>query len=139
MKKTVQEFIENYNKCMEWNTDLRQRLHIELFSDHETTAEILDSYLSDKKITPENYELSNAVLYECAPNHYEMHVYSYLTYHDSYFWTTFGMTKEEYIADRLRVIKKELLRELDDTNSKLDILVLKKEKLGQFANSINNL
>ena len=74
-----------------------------------------------------------------APDHYELHAYSYLTYHDSYFWTTFGMTKEEYIADRLRVIKKELLRELDDTNSKLDILVLKKEKLGQFANSINNL
>ena len=139
MKITVQEFVENYNKCMDWNIELRQRLNTELFSDHDTIAEILDSYLSDRKITPENYEIENAIIYENAPDHYEMHVFSYLTYRDTYFWTTFGMTKEEYIADRLRVIKRELLRELDDTNIKLDTLAIKKEKLEQFATSINNL
>jgi len=139
MKITVQEFVENYNKCMDWNIELRQHLNTELFSDHDTTAEILDNYLSDRKITPENYEIENATIYENAPDHYEMHVFSYLTYHDSYFWTTFGMTKEEYIDDRLCVIKGKLLRELDDTNIKLDTLAIKKEKLEQFATSINNL
>lgn len=139
MKITVQEFIENYNKCMDWNIELRQRLNTELFSDHDTAAEILDSYLFERKITHENYEIENATIYENASDHYEMHVFSYLTYRDTYFWTTFGMTKEEYIADRLRVIKGELLRELDDTNIKLDTLAVKKEKLEQFATSINNL
>lgn len=139
MEISVQDFVENYNKCMDWNIELRQRLNTELFSDHETTAEILDSYLSDKKITPENYELSDAVLYMNSPNHYEMHVYSYLTYHDSYFWTTFGMTKEEYLADRIRVIKRELSREIADTDHRLEVLNLKKDKLEMFNSKINNL
>lgn len=139
MEISIQDFVENYNKRMDWNIELRQRLNAELFSDHETTAEILDSYLSDKKITPENYELSAAVLYECSPNHYEMHAFSYCTCHDAYFWTTFGTTKEEYIADRIRIIKRELSREIADTDHKIDALNLKKDKLEMFNSKINNL
>ena len=139
MKKTVQEFIENYNKCMDWNAELRQRLNSELFSDHHATAEILDDYLSTQKITYENYEIENATIYENAPDHYEMHAHSHVTNRGMYFWTTFGMTKEEYIADRLRVIKKKLSVETASTIELLDSLNLKKEKLEQFTNSINSL
>lgn len=139
MEKSIQDFVENYNKCMDWNIELRQRLNSELFSDHETTAEILDSYLSDKKITPENYELSCGILYKNGPDHYELHVYSYLTYHETYFWTTFGQTKEEYLADRIRIIKRELAGQINDTNHRLDVLNLKKDKLDQFNSKINNL
>lgn len=51
---------------MDWNIELRQRLNAELFSDHEITAKILDNYLSEKKITPENYDLRGCchVLYK---------------------------------------------------------------------------
>lgn len=139
MEKSIQDFVDNYNKCMDWNIELRQRLNSEMFSDHEITAEILDNYLSDKKITPDDYDLSGAVMYMNSPDHYELHVYSYLTYRETYFWTTFGMTKEEYIADRLRVVQRELSREIADTNNKLDTLTIKKEKLEQFNNNINNL
>lgn len=139
MEKSIQDFVENYNKCMDWNIELRQRLNVEQFCDHETIAEILHNYLSDKKITPDNYELSDAVMYMNSPDHYELDVYSYLTYHETYFWTTFGMTKEEYIADRLRVVQRELSREIADTNNKLDTLTIKKEKLEQFNSNINNL
>lgn len=139
MKKSIKDFVENYNKCMDWNIELRQRLDSELFSDHDTTAEILEDYLSDRKITPENYELSSAVLYENGPDHYELHVYSYLTYHETYFWTTFGMTKEEYIADRVRIIKKKLSWAIADTDHRLDVLNLKKDKLELFNSKINNL
>ncbi len=139
MEKTIQEFIENYNERIDWNIELRQRLNSELFSDHETTAEILEDYLSDRKITPENYEITGAVIYKNSPAHYELHVYSYLTYGEAYFWTTFGMTKEEYIADRINVIKRVLSREIASTDSKIDALTIKKEKLEQFNCRINNL
>lgn len=139
MEKTIQEFIKNYNERIDWNIEFRQRLNSELFSDHETTADILENYLSDKKITPENYELSSGILYENGPDHYELHVYSYLTYGETYFWTTFGMTKDEYIADRIRIIKRELSREITSTNLSLDALNLKKDKLEQFNSRINNL
>lgn len=139
MEKTIQEFIENYNEQIDWNIELRQRLNSEPFSDYETIAEILENYLSDRKITPENYELSGAVMYKNNPDHYELHVYSYLTYHEAYFWTTFGMSKEEYIADRINVIKGKLSREIASTDSNIDALTVKKEKLAQFNSRINNL
>ena len=139
MEKSIQEFVENYNKQTDWNIELRQRLNSELFSDHETTAEILEDYLSGQKITPENYELSGAVMYKNSPDHYELQVYSYLTCCETYFWTTFGMTKEKYIADRIRLVKRELSREIASTDSKLDALTIKKEKLEQFNSRINNL
>lgn len=138
MEKSIQDFVENYNKCMDWNIELRQRLNTELFSDHEITAEILDNYLSEKKITPENYDLQGAVMYMNAPDHYELDAYSYLTYHETYFWTTFGMTKEEYIADRLRVVQRELSREIAYTDRQLADISIKKEKLEQFNNGIVN-
>jgi hypothetical protein len=139
MEKSIQEFIENYNEQIDWNIEIRQRLNSELFSDHETTTEILEDYLSDRKITPENYEITGAVMYKNRPDHYELHVYSYLTCCEAYFWTTFGMTKEEYIADRIRLVKRKLSREIASTDSKLDALTTKKEKLEQFNSKIKNL
>lgn len=124
---------------MDWNIELRQRLHTELFSDHHAAAEILDDYLSTEKITYENYEISNATIYENRPGHYELHAHSLRTNRGMYFWTTFGMTKEEYIADRIRVIRKKLSVETASTIELLDSLNLKKEKLEQFTNSINSL
>ncbi|MBR4589754.1 MAG: hypothetical protein IKO36_03735 [Bacteroidaceae bacterium] len=49
------------------------------------------------------------------------------------------MTKEEYIADRLRVVQRELSREIAYTDRQLTDISIKKEKLEQFNRSINNL
>ncbi len=94
MEITPEKFVEQYNRCMDWNAELRRYLPIELIESQEDTQGILDDFLSIEKITPESYNIHDANVYEDKkPNGYEMRVYSNIDHAFVYFLCTIGQSE----------------------------------------------
>ena len=121
---TVEQFIEAYNRCVDWN---REILSSDFIENHPYIKEKVDGYLDMEKITSENYEIENAVIYENGKSdkgymQYELQMYSYETYHTAYFWVTPEMGKEEYIAGRIKLIKRDVTNRLSEIGDLLEKL-----------------
>lgn len=105
MEITPEKFVEQYNRCMDWNAELRYYLPIGLIEEQEDTRGILDDFLSIEKITPESYDIYDAKVYKDEKSgNYEMQVYSNIDYNFVYFLCAIGQSEEEYKEDRIRVI-----------------------------------
>ena len=105
MEITPEKFVEQYNRCMDWNAELRYYLPIGLIESQKDTRGILDDFLSVEKITPESYDIYDATVYKDEKsNSYEMQVYSNIDYAFVYFLCAIGQSEQEYKEDRIRVI-----------------------------------
>lgn len=105
MEITPEKFVEQYNRCMDWNAELRYYLPIGLIESQKDTRGILDDFLSVEKITPESYDIYDANVYKDEKSgNYEMQVYSNIDYAFVYFLCAIGQSEEEYKEDRIRVI-----------------------------------
>ncbi len=105
MEITPEKFVEQYNRCMDWNAELRYYLPIGLIESQKDTRDILDDFLSVEKITPESYDIYDAKVYKDEKSgNYEMQVYSNIDYAFVYFLCAIGQSEEEYKEDRIRVI-----------------------------------
>ena len=115
MEITPEKFVEQYNRCMDWNAELRYYLPIGIIESHEDTRGILDDFLSVEKITPESYDIYDAKVYKDEKsNSYEMQVYSNIDYTFVYFMCTIGQSEKEYKEERIKIIYK-YITELYDT------------------------
>jgi CRISPR-associated protein Cas8b1/Cst1 subtype I-B len=107
MEITPEKFVEQYNRCMDWNAELRYYLPIGIIESHEDTRAVLDDFLSIEKITPESYDIYDAKVYKDEKSgNYEMQVYSNIDYAFVYFMCTIGQSEKEYKEDRIKVIYK---------------------------------
>ena len=105
MEITPEKFVEQYNRCMDWNAELRYYLPIGLIESQEDTRGILDDFLSIEKITPESYDIYDAKVYKDEKSgHYEMQVYSNIDYAFVYFSCALDQSEEEYKEDRIKII-----------------------------------
>lgn len=105
MEITPEKFVEQYNRCMDWNAELRYYLPIGLIESQKDTRGILDDFLSVEKITPESYDIYDANVYKDEKSgNYEMQVYSNIDYAFVYFLCAIGQSEQEYKEDRIRVI-----------------------------------
>ena len=107
MEITPEKFVEQYNRCMDWNAELRYYLPIGIIESHKDTQGVLEDFLSIEKITPESYDIYDAKVYESdTPNRYEMQVYSNIDYAFVYFLCTIGQSEKEYKEERIKVVYK---------------------------------
>lgn len=128
----IPEFIEEYNKRMDWNRDILGDLDDAYLSAHPFMKEIADEYLSTGKITEETYDIDNAKIYEYDDGLLELQAQSKRTYRLTYFWADPNEDEEQYKAKKIKkvldVLKKnkdEIVGKIKEETSKLnDIEVL---------------
>lgn len=128
----IPEFIEEYNKRMDWNRDILGDLDDTYLSAHPFMKEITDEYLSTGKITEETYDIDNAKIYEYDDGLLELQAQSKRTYRLTYFWVDPNEDEEQYkakkiekVLDVLKKNKDEIVGKIKEETSKLnDIEIL---------------
>lgn len=105
---TLQEFIEQYNNHIDWNMEIRNKMDIASLEANPVTKDIVNSYLSGKKMSIDNFDVETAEIYKYEDRGiYELQIYSYESYHTTYFWCNPDISKEEYLKERVDVITQE--------------------------------
>lgn len=132
----IPEFVEEYNKRMDWNRDILGHIDDAYLSAHPFMKEIVDEYLSTGKITEETYDIDNAKIYEYDDEEsfglLELQAQSKRTYRLTYFWVDpnedegrYKANKIEHVLDVMEKSKNETIARINaDTKKLIDIDVL---------------
>lgn len=120
---TLQEFIEQYNNHIDWNMEIRDKMDIASLEANPATKDIVNSYLSGKKISIDNFDVETAEIYVYEDRGvYELQIYSYESYHTTYFWCNPDISKEEYLKERVDVITQEASRKAEEIQHDIEEL-----------------
>lgn len=132
-EKQIVDFVEEYNKHMDWNKDILSSLGI--------NSKYLEYFnLSTDKINEIHYDLENAEIYAYEDSGLlEMQVYSYKTYSIVYFWIKPNHTEKSYKKEKLNNIKKISDKHLSELTSKINNLVSEKEAFLKIKETLANL
>ena len=136
--KLINKFIEEYNQCIDWNIELREKMKLtpEVMANGKVD-DIISHLIDTEKITSEDFDIDIArvYLYEDSGIH-EFQVYSYKIYHTAYFWCKFGMTKEEYFKDRIEHMTKEIDKVYSEAKTEMEKLQDDIFCLNELSNSL---
>lgn len=120
---TLQEFIEQYNNHIDWNMEIRDKMDITALEANPETKNIINSYLSGKKMSIDNFDVETAEIYVYEDRGiYELQIYSYESYHTTYFWCNPDISKEEYLKERVDVITQEASRRAEEIQQNIEEL-----------------
>ena len=136
--KLINKFIEEYNQRIDWNLELREKMKLTpKVMANGKVDDIISHLIDTEKITSENFEIDTArvYLYEDSGIH-ELQVYSYECYSTSYFWCKFGMTKEEYLKDRIEYMTKEIDKVYSEAKTEMEKLQDDMFCLNELSNSL---
>lgn len=115
----VLEFVEEYNRYIGWNLEVREKMGIS-FGVNDTVDAIVDEYLSTEKITSEEYDIANAVAYEYGDTGtWEIQIYSDKEGRVVYFWCKRGLGREEYIKGEVERVTKDAMKCRDEAATKV--------------------
>jgi predicted nuclease with TOPRIM domain len=138
---TIETFIQEYNKRIDWDLDILNKYNINLSNDNSAN-EIIKDYLGLTKINHEDYDIDNAELYEYAIDNgkqtFELQVYSFTDYCHKYFWVRLEEEEDEYKENKINTIKKELTSRYNEVRNKLLILENEKNELDSVLKLLNN-
>jgi hypothetical protein len=108
-QEVIEQFIEAYNKSIDWNCDLLKIMNPNVINSAQYIANELEQYLSTEKITKDNYDLENAVISKYDDGKLEMGVFSYKSYGTIYFWVTPWLNEQQYKNERVEIISRLLM------------------------------
>jgi len=132
------ELIKQYNRCIDWNIDIRNKLTIDSFLAVDITKEIIEDYLSTKKINPKDYDYNTIESFKLEKaDKYELQIYSNITYNTTYFWVCPNETEEEYKTKTIHCINNVLTKLKDEIQAKIDKLTLDVIALNNLRDGIN--
>jgi len=114
MKEEIRNFVEKYNKHMQWNKDIIKSLGAK-----NIPWDIIENYLTTDIITEDGYDLENARLYEYGKDDnwagtLELQAFSNSTLRTVYFWIHKDYTEEEYKTQKTEKIKESMNKKLDE-------------------------
>ena len=76
---TLQEFIEAYNRNIDWNNDILMSINPEI-RENQYIKNIIDGYLSTEKINDKTCDLNGHFeIFDCDDNRKELQIYSFIT------------------------------------------------------------
>lgn len=128
-EKKIAEFVECYNKCMDWNQDLLNGLNLDIFH----SKDFIDEYLTTEKIDESWVDLEHAKVFTYEDTgRLEMQAYNYKTYGTSYFWTFPDYTEESYKEKKLKKINEFLDEHLAELESKITELKAEKDEFSMI-------
>jgi len=113
MDKKVKNFVEEYNKRIDWNKDIRDSLNLDFIPIH---TDIIKSYLTAKKLDKEEYDLENALFYTYDDGLMELQVFNKTYYDRHYFWVRPYETDAEnsYKTETIEYIKGAINKRLEE-------------------------
>lgn len=112
MKEEVKNFVEEYNKRMDWNKDIRDSINLD-FSPIYT--DIIKDYLSTEKFDEEGYDLESALFYTYDDGLMELQAFSNTDYRTHFFWIRPYETDAEnsYKAKKIEHLKEIINKRLE--------------------------
>lgn len=128
-EKQIADFVENYNKCMDWNRDILDKFNFDI----KYAKDFVKNYLTTDKIDKDSYDLENAKVYTYEDTGMlELQAYSYKSYGTSYFWTFPDYTEQSYKEKKLSVINNYLIERLSELTEKINKLTLEKDEFSKI-------
>lgn len=119
----IPEFIEEYNKRMDWNRDILGDIDDAYLSAHPFMKEIADEYLSTEKITDDTYDMDNARIYEYDDEEnfglLELQAQSNRTYRLTYFWVDPNEDEGQYKTKKIEKVLEVLKKNKDEAVEKI--------------------
>lgn len=113
MKEEVKNFVEEYNKRMDWNKDIRDSLNLGFIPIY---TDIIKEYLTTEKLDEEGYDLENALFYTYDDGLMELQAFSNTVYRTHYFGVKPYETDAEnsYKSEKIEHIKEKINERLDE-------------------------
>lgn len=110
MEKKVKDFVQKYNKCIDWNKDIFSELERKYILKSEYVKVIRD-YISFKKVTKRVCDLERAAVYEYEDSGMlEMQAWCYDTYGTRYYWLHPNLDEKAYKRKKIKDITKVLTK-----------------------------
>ena len=138
----IPEFIEEYNKRMDWNRDILGVIDDAYLSSHPFMKEIADEYLSTGKITEEAYDIDNAKIYEyddeADSGLLELQAQSKRTYRLTYFWMNPNKDEGQYKAEKIESVLGVLKKNKDEAVEKIEAETKKLNDIETLSHIIKN-
>lgn len=128
-EKQIADFVENYNKCMDWNKDILDKLNFDI----KYAKDFVKEYITTDKIDKDSYDLEHAKVYTYEDTGMlELQAYSYKVYGTLYFWTFPDYTEQSYKEKKLNNIKKYVDERLNELTSSINGLLSEKDELSKI-------
>lgn len=133
---TIQEFIEAYNRNIDWNRDILMSIKPEI-RENQYVKNIIDGYLSTEKINDETCDLySNFEIFECDNNVKELQIYSFITYCTIFYKVNPEIDEKTYKKEKVNLLMTNLSGYIDSTNDIISELEKKRMMLYELENNI---
>lgn len=138
MTEEIKNFVENFNRQVQWENEI-----INSIGKKNIPQDIIKNFFTTDIITEDGYDLENAKLYEYGKNdswagRLELQAFSNITYRTTYFWLRpENYTEEEYKANRIEEIKKEVNKKLNELYEKIKDLTSEYKKYNKLNKKIN--
>lgn len=117
---TIKEFIEEYNKRIDWNIEIAKEISGSL-PEENMYKDIIDDCLNGEKIDPEDIEPHSVEIFEEETEEYfEMHFFSIKECQRVYHFLTKGESKKEYKKKKMRVLFGELKKIVENNEKVLE-------------------
>lgn len=137
MKKKVKDFVEAFNKQIEWNKDIFSELERKYILKSEY-VNVISDYISFKKITKRNCDIETAEVYEYEDSGMlEMQAWCYETYGTRYYWVHPNLDEKAYKRKKINDIKKVLTRNRQKAVKKMQEASSELEEINKVMEFIN--
>lgn len=134
-EKQIANFVENYNKCMDWNRDILDKFNFDI----KYAKDFVKNYLTTDKIDKDSYDLEHAEVYTYGDlGMLELQAYSYKTLGTSYFWIFPDYTEQSYKEKKLNAINESLIEHLSKLTEKINELTLEKDEFLKIKDSVKH-
>ena len=138
MKKKVKDFVQKYNKCIDWNKDIFSELERKYILNSEY-VKVISDYISFKKITKRICDLETAEVYEYEDTGMlEMQTYCYETYGTRYYWVHPNLDEEAYKKKKIEDITEALTKHRENAVKKIQEASSEIEEINKVMEFINN-
>ena len=133
---TLQEFIEAYNRNIDWNKDILMSINPEI-RENQYVKNIIDGYLSTEKINDETCDLySNFEIFDCDNNVKELQIYSFITYCTMFYKVNPEIDEKTYKKEKVNLLMTNLSGYINSTNDIISELKKKRMMLYELENNI---
>ena len=136
---TLQEFIEAYNRNIDWNKDILMSINPEI-RENQYVKNIIDGYLSTEKINDETCDLNGHFeIFDCDDNRKELQIYSFITQCTIFYKVNPEIDEKTYKKEKVNLLMTNLSGYIDSTNDIISELEKKRMMLKELENDICGL
>ena len=133
---TLQEFIEAYNRNIDWNNDILMSINPEI-RENQYVKNIIDGYLSTEKIIDKTCDLNGHFeIFDCDDNRKELQIYSFITYCTMYYKVNPKIDEKTFKTEKINF----LISKISGCKDTIDELILdlqnKRNMLRELENNI---